>query len=140
MLLVPDKRVSIRKPSKKELSIISSLLTIAKSIECTQKVAACAVGTKVLATGTNSYKTHPLSVDARYNALHAEVDLVTNIRDLKNLTVYVARLRVRGPGLAKPCKNCEEILRKAGCQDVSFVVSQGWKDYEENPLIADLKL
>lgn len=80
----------------------------------------------LVATGINSYKTHPLQ--AKYGGehkihLHAEVDAIKNalrllsVDDLRHCTLYV--LRVKRPSIgssgwvyanAKPCQGCARCI------------------------------
>jgi len=104
----------------------------------TVKVAAALIYRgRVLATGTNQYKTHPLMMTRGYredqNWRHAEVDCILN--GLKVMTKeQMARcelrvVRVKRPhcnsngwtfGLAKPCKGCSQVICNFGIKQVTW--------------------
>jgi len=77
---------------------------------------------QILSVGQNSYiKTHPLQ--AMYATkmdqpqkiyLHAEIHAITRCKDLSlAYKIEIFRYKEDGtPGLAKPCKICQEALRK----------------------------
>jgi deoxycytidylate deaminase len=91
----------------------------------------------VIATGVNSYKTHPLMNSEGYKEgqvfLHAEMDAIKNalkLIDSEQLTkcdLYV--VRVKRPhykskkwiyGLAKPCKGCTKAIANFGIRNVYY--------------------
>lgn len=82
---------------------------------------------RLLATGVNSYKTHPLMMRFDYrdgqNFLHAEIDAIKNAlrimtqEELEKCDIYI--VRVKHPdhgddswvhGIAKPCPGCANAL------------------------------
>lgn len=92
---------------------------------------------KILVTGTNQYKSHPLMMTRGYRDdqcwRHAEVDCIQNA--LKIMTKeQMARcelrvVRAKRPshnskewilGLAKPCPGCSQVIRKHGIAQVSW--------------------
>ena len=83
----------------------------------------------VIATGLNSYKTHPLQQRFSKNPeaihLHAEIDAirralrVVDTDELEDCTLYVARVLKSGkPALAKPCPGCQMALYHFNIKDV----------------------
>ena len=92
---------------------------------------------RILATGTNQYKTHPLMMTRGYredqNWRHAEVDCIIN--GLKVMTKeQMARcelrvVRAKRPshnsrnwvlGLAKPCPGCSQVIANYGITNVHW--------------------
>jgi deoxycytidylate deaminase len=79
---------------------------------------------RVLSVGNNSYvKTHPLQAEYARRAgephkvyLHAEIAAIVKCRSLdKAHKIVIFRYSEDGsPAEAKPCKICQEAIRKAG--------------------------
>ena len=104
----------------------------------TVKVAAALIYRgRILATGTNQYKTHPLMMTRGYredqNWRHAEVDCIIN--GLKVMTKEQMKrcelrvVRAKRPshdskewilGLAKPCPGCSQVIRNYGISRVTW--------------------
>ena len=80
---------------------------------------------KVLSFGVNRpYETHTRSEHYRFSSIHAELDCIIGVpeKDIRGATMYVFRLSRGGkPGISKPCKHCEELLRRAGIRDVYYL-------------------
>lgn len=77
---------------------------------------------KLLGFGYNSMKTHPMfGSKLHYKTLHAEGDALYCAKKLGNktqgATIIVYRRNNRN---AKPCKYCQEMLRKAGIVKVIY--------------------
>ena len=87
-------------------------------------------GSRVLGVGFNQAdKTHPASPHP-FKSIHAEFSAFVNatrnvgIDRLKGSSIYVHRLKADGgPGLAKPCRFCEELLNKVGVRNISWSMS-----------------
>jgi tRNA(Arg) A34 adenosine deaminase TadA len=90
---------------------------------------------KILATGINSKKTHPLMQRFTDNhlkvCLHAEMDAIKNVlrknspKILKGASIFVARVMKNGQrGIAKPCTVCQKALEHYGIEAVY------WTEYE----------
>lgn len=92
---------------------------------------------RILATGTNQYKTHPLMMTRGYREdqkyRHAEVDCIQNalrIMTKEQLTRCELRVvRAKRPsadsrewilGLAKPCPGCSQVIRDYGITNVTW--------------------
>ena len=92
---------------------------------------------RILATGTNQYKTHPLMMTRGYredqNWRHAEVDCILNgLRVMTKEQMTRCELRVvraKRPshdskewilGLAKPCPGCSQVIRNYGINRVTW--------------------
>lgn len=88
----------------------------------------------LVATGVNSYKTHPLMVSPGYHSeqiyMHAEVDAIRNALriisqdQLAKSSIYIVRVKQRREGgeyvlgLAKPCNGCARIIASFGIESV----------------------
>ena len=92
---------------------------------------------RILATGTNQYKTHPLMMTRGYredqNWRHAEVDCIQNASRLmtkEQMTRCELRVvRAKRPyadsrkwvqGLAKPCPGCSQVILDHGITNVTW--------------------
>ena len=98
----------------------------------------------LIATGVNSYKTHPLMAQWGQNedsiCLHAEIDAIKNAlklitpRQLAKCDIYIVRVKRPEPnskgwitGLAKPCKGCRRAIVNFGLRNVYYT-----KDYQRD--------
>lgn len=88
----------------------------------------------LVATGVNSYKTHPLMASPGYNSdqiyMHAEVDAIRNALriisqdQLAKSSIYVVRVKQQHEGgkyvfgLAKPCEGCARMIASFGIENV----------------------
>ena len=92
---------------------------------------------KVLATGVNKLKTHPLML--RYNKhpdcrnLHAEIDCIIRAINLygtellRECTLYVARTRKDGTtASSKPCEGCARAIKAFGIKRTYYTTKEGW--------------
>lgn len=97
----------------------------------------------LIATGVNSYKTHPLMAQWGQNelsiCLHAEIDAIKNalklisVDDLARCDMYVVRVKRPEPnskqwvhGLAKPCKGCMRAIVNFGLSSVYYTTDDHW--------------
>ena len=80
---------------------------------------------KIVSTGVNKRKTHPIAYATREQELHAEMDALRKLKskDLKGGIIFIARWRKTGPGLARPCSDCINILSKYGITKVVYTIS-----------------
>lgn len=92
----------------------------------------------LVATGVNSYKTHPLMNEWGRNNdsihLHAEVDAIKNslklidAKQLERCEMYIVRVKRLSPtdrhrwtyGLAKPCPGCMRAITNFNLKDVHW--------------------
>lgn len=105
------------------------------------KIAAGVVTKKgrLIATGVNSYKTHPIMLGEGYKPeqihLHAEVDAIKNAlrlitqAELSKCSLYVVRVKKDKhgnyvQGLAKPCKGCSRAITSFGIQKVEWTLDK----------------
>lgn len=84
--------------------------------------AAIYVGNKLISIGWNEDKTDPKQRSI-FRWRHAETAALVGTRktDLSRATMYVTRVtKTGGLRIAKPCKDCQRILRAAGIRRVVF--------------------
>ena len=95
--------------------------------------AAIMYGSKVLAVGWNTEKTHSVQgeynkyrgfdVDTNANKLHAEMMALNKVQNLDvdfgKLEIYVWRGKGK-PQLSRPCKACEERIKAMGIKTVHY--------------------
>lgn len=95
---------------------------------CKQKHGAIIIsGGRTLSVGINRTRNNPDNVPLPKTqaAYHAEVAALMACPDvdLKNATIYVARINNRGEQMmSKPCVNCQEALRARGVKKVFYTV------------------
>lgn len=83
-------------------------------------------GKRIVSTGFNSRRTHPLAARFQRNpaalCIHAELAAIVNAREpIAGMTMYVARVLKSGePALAKPCVGCERAIAAFGIKDVTW--------------------
>lgn len=99
---------------------------LAQSSECSFRHGAVVVkGGRVVSTGINRFKNHPLSVSPEHIkshcSVHAEVDALRKLKDAKGATIYVARIGRRGDKmLSRPCNMCYIAIRDAGVAKIVY--------------------
>jgi deoxycytidylate deaminase len=84
--------------------------------------AVVARGRKVIGLGANDViKTHPRS-NTPHGHIHAELSAILNARqDVNGTTLYIFRAgKDEDPLLAKPCRNCQALLKKEGIKTVVY--------------------
>ena len=89
--------------------------------------AAIYIGNRLISIGWNQRKTHPKQRSI-FRWTHAEMSAIigTNKHDLTRSTIYVARITPGGDvKMAKPCIDCQRILRAAGIKNIIFTDEQG---------------
>ena len=77
---------------------------------------------KILGFGWNKgSKTHP-KANTPFKSIHAEFDAILNSKEkIKGSSIYIHRLlRNNHPGLAKPCKFCEHLIKTYGIKEITF--------------------
>lgn len=99
-------------------------------------------GNKILSTGFNTNKSHPLQ--AHYNrfrafkgtdvckhGLHAEIACILTLRDSEvdwsKIDLYVYRIRKDiGQGISRPCVGCMTAIRELGIKNVYYTSDCGF--------------
>lgn len=84
-------------------------------------------GGSVQAVGFNKLKNSPLilSLDSPCVGVstHAELSALKRVKDPKGMTLYLARINKNlSPVLAKPCTNCQKMLRSVQIKQVIFSI------------------
>jgi len=103
---------------------LSLAKNLAKSSSCNQRHGAVIVkGGSVISTGINKFRNNPENIPTNLVktscSVHAEVDAIRKVKDIKGATIYVARVNKAGQGvLSRPCDNCFEEIQKAGIRKV----------------------
>lgn len=100
----------------------------------------------LIATGVNSYKTHPLMNEWGKNEdsifLHAEIDAIKNAlrlidtQQLSKCDMYIVRVKRKSPsnrafvhGLAKPCSGCKRAIANFNLRNVFWTEDQEVENY-----------
>jgi len=115
-------------PSKADKRRLRQAIRAATLAECkTHKVGAAVFkGKSLISLGWGSKRTHPQSKTFNCQQ-HAEFMALAGTWkfDLVGATIYVARISRSGLRMAKPCHNCEKVLRASGIKRVWFTNSEG---------------
>lgn len=92
---------------------------------------------RLVATGINSYRTHPIMLNGDYRVgqvcLHAEVDAILRAskvlsdRQLQKSTIYITRVKKDEQGnwteaLARPCCGCMSLIQEVGIRNMEWTV------------------
>jgi deoxycytidylate deaminase len=80
---------------------------------------------RVLATGINKDRNNPNIVSSEHIeghcSVHAEVDALKKVKDVKGATIYIARVNRRGQErMSKPCDRCYETIIKSGIKKIVY--------------------
>ena len=85
-------------------------------------------GKQIFALGINSFeKTHTLQGGSVRQYLHAEIAALLKRRyydDLSSCSITVYRESHGKPALAKPCNQCQRIMKSMGIKKVYFSIAQ----------------
>jgi deoxycytidylate deaminase len=79
---------------------------------------------RVISVGYNNPKTHPLA-HTKMRQLHAEMDAIIGCTkaELDGAEIVVVRARRDGKvGMAKPCRACDDFIRRVGLRRVYYTV------------------
>ena len=124
-----------RDPKQKVLELASKSDRVFRS----KHAAAVYYKGRLLATGTNKKKTHPMM--SRFCKhpeavwLHAEIDCIVKVINyygtdiLKSCQLYVARVCLDGSlANSQPCEGCQKAIEAFGIPTVHFTTRRGWND------------
>ncbi len=117
------EQVAVSKRDQAYLSIASYL---ASQSECRMKHGAVIVrGGRVLSTGVNKERNHPMIVSSEHIkthcSVHAEVDAIKRAGDVRGATIYVARVNRRGQERnSRPCWRCYEEIKQSGIKKIIY--------------------
>lgn len=125
--------------SDRTKNLLDDMFIIAQDLPLVYKariVASLVHKGKVIAIGTNQYKTHPMAAKFAHHpsatSLHAEVACIRNAINrhgteiLKKSTLHVVRAKTTPSreefvhGLAKPCSGCERAIRTFEIPEVIY--------------------
>jgi len=86
-------------------------------------------GGRVISTGINKDRSHPLIVSSEHIkehcSVHAEVDAIKKAKDTTGATIYVARVNRRGQTRdSRPCNRCYDAIKKSGIKKIIYTVSE----------------
>jgi deoxycytidylate deaminase len=82
-------------------------------------------GGSVISVGINKSRNHPTIVSSEHIkthcSVHAEVDAMRKVKNLKGATIYVARVNRRGQDrMSRPCDSCSRAIRESGIRKVIY--------------------
>jgi len=81
-------------------------------------------GSKIISVGYNERKTDPFAVETRESYLHAELDAIKRAgTESHGATMFIARKRKTGFGIAKPCPICAREILRSGIRKIVFTNS-----------------
>lgn len=83
-------------------------------------------GGRIISTGINKVRNHPdvledaVTIKAESH-IHAEVDAIRKVDDLKGAKIYVARVNRHGsPSLSRPCESCYSRITDVGITKIVY--------------------
>jgi len=81
-------------------------------------------GNRIISTGYNQNKSHPLPRrHFEFGTIHAEIDaLLHSVQSVDGCDIYVFRKNRFGSAMARPCSMCQEILREYGIKTAYFSI------------------
>lgn len=104
-----------------------------RSTEKFQVGAVVTKGSRVLAAGYNTGKTHPRGSGA-YSKVHAETSAICKCLrlgiDLKGASIYVFREGKEQARMARPCPCCMELIKSVGITDIYYTDRNGEVSHE----------
>lgn len=82
-------------------------------------------GGRVISVGINKNRNHPTVVSSEHIkthcSVHAEVDAIRKVKNVKGATIYVARVNKNGQDrLSRPCDRCHKAIQEAGIRKVIY--------------------
>jgi len=95
-------------------------------------------GGRVLGTGYNKDRNHPLFVSPEHIktecSTHAEESAIRDAGyDVRNAVIYVARVNKHGEDRnSKPCPKCAKLIQDSGIKRVVFTTEAGEINYASN--------
>ena len=101
---------------------------------------------QIVATGVNSYKTHPVQHELNFKhrdfsfdvpqsveGLHAEMDCILELARVRpdinwsKVSLYIYRVRRDGElGICRPCAACSALIREKGIRNIYYTVDGGY--------------
>ena len=83
-------------------------------------------GSQIISVGINKKKTHPLQKGKHAYSIHAELDCLISapFNKIKGSYIVVCRKLTNGDlALAKPCNECQKLLKEYGIKKVYYSIS-----------------
>lgn len=82
-------------------------------------------GGRVLATGINKERNHPMKVSSEHIkthcSVHAEIDALKKVDNAQGATIYVARVNRRGEDRnSRQCEYCYKDLKDSGIKKIIY--------------------
>jgi deoxycytidylate deaminase len=115
MPLVPDK-------------IIRTAVINAKKSQFRYRLGAVIFqGNKIISTGFNKSKSHPITKDHKeFGSIHAEIDAILQAPITKEKDLFVVRLLACNTfAISKPCQMCESIIQEHEIRNVYYINRSG---------------
>ena len=121
----------------KQKRVLSHLHRLAKKTEGIDggrvRMAAAVVHKKrIVATGVNRMKSHPIMLSSGYRSgqwfVHAEADAIirSGMKDFSDYDLYVVRiLKSEEFALAKPCDGCNNLVNTLNFKNVYYTTDNG---------------
>lgn len=96
---------------------------------------------KIISSGCNGYKTHPLQqkynkyrfeADEGKHCIHAEADALLSLIwrkdiDFSHVTIYVYRQYKNGElAIARPCESCMALIKSLGIRNIYYTNNGGY--------------
>ena len=94
-------------------------------------------GGRVLGTGYNKIRNHPINVSPEHVktkcSIHAEESAIRDAKyDVKGATIYVARVNKNGEDRdSMPCPRCFNLIKKYGIKKVIYTTNSGRIDVNQ---------
>lgn len=105
---------------------IAANLAMSSSVNKYKHGAVIVRGGRIISTGINKFKNHPMVFNdvklIKQSAhVHAEIDAMRKIGDLRGAKIYIARINKNGVrGLSRPCDACYQEITNAGIHKIVY--------------------
>jgi deoxycytidylate deaminase len=125
---------------KRHENLIKRSITVAQRSKYRwQHGAVVAKGNKVIGFAPNKFRNSP-SIDENNVSVHAEAavikELLKNHPDLKNTTIYIARIAKAGIAMSRPCADCMKLIISAGIKEIVYTNEIGGYSVEQIKALA----
>lgn len=106
---------------------IAKNLALSSTVNKYRHGAVIVKGGRVISTGINKMKNHPSVFDDDVDLIkssahvHAEIDAIKKVSDLRGAKIYIARVNKNGQtGLSRPCDKCYKNITAAGITRIIY--------------------
>ena len=113
--------------------ILRAAIRSAEKSEFRQRLGAVVFSNKkVISTGFNKPKSHPITKKFKFGTIHAEIDALLNCReDAEGKDIMVVRLLKRQEfGISKPCIMCKNIIESFKINRVFYFNRNGEIEFD----------